>query len=134
MSLPLSLSTLPFVGQDNILSRVDRPGVLAISLTSRSLQNAAKRHLYRKVDDYWNQRDLFENNLRHDRRIIPLIRSFASYCPSLLRWMWLQTPPKLDYLRLQWYDIDDDTYPNSFESIPPHSQVRTSSIELKSDL
>ena len=99
-----SFLELPLLVQDYILEHLDRVDLASImSATCRNLHCAALKYLYRDLMDYdYADRYLIEDNLRGDPSLIRYIRSFTSYSPSLLRWMWIHTSPRLTGLDLQW--------------------------------
>jgi hypothetical protein len=75
--------------------------------------------LYRELDLYEKYRGLVERNLRCDPTLIPYIRSFTSYDPSFLKWMWMQMTTSLKKLVLRWDNtVEINAYSEILESIP----------------
>ena len=114
-----SLSILPLVVQDSILENLDRRSLVQVSLACRSLQRGVQKYLYRKLIYYQKHCDLVESNIRRNPTLVPYIRSFTSYDPSFLKWMWMQMTSSLKELELLWDNtIEINAYSELFESIP----------------
>ena len=115
---------------DNILENLEPVDLASLCRTCRSLHGGALKYLYRDLTfRHWGEgpfskkrHDLVETNIRRHTTLIPLIRSFTSYDPSFLQWMYTQaTPPSLQSLELKWEPNERGTDTDSkFLELIPH--------------
>jgi hypothetical protein len=132
--VPSSLSSLPWVVQDNILSRLNQRWLLSLSLTSTFFYHTAKKHIYRDLTDYETYRALVQSNLRRDPTLIPYIQSFTSYDDAFLMWMWPHRSRSLTDLELQFDNITDhDPYTEFFDSISRGTRLERLTFGLTSE-
>ena len=128
-----SLSSLPLVVQDEVLKNLDRGSLASVSLTCCSLNQEAQKYLYRDLDYFRKHRGTIERNIRCQPSLIRYIRSFISFNPSFLEWMWVLASPSLESLYLCW---DENTEPNVYgeflESILPRGRIKRLEVEVKS--
>lgn len=120
-----SLSSLPLVVQDEVLENLDRASLASVSLTCRSLHREAQKYLYRDLGYFRDHHGLIERNIRCQPSLIPYIRSFYSFNPSFLEWMWVSASPSLESLHLRWDEsIEPNVYEEFLESILPRGRVK----------
>ena len=132
-----SLLELPFVVQDRILEHLGRVDLVSMSVTCRDLHRPALKYLYRELTNYdWDHQALVESNLRRDPSLTRYIRSFTSYDPSFLKWLWIRASSSLKLLDLQWNYIDSkaDVYSDFMQSIYRPNRVGQIGCSINSRL
>src|SRR5204863_2158674 len=102
MSGFVSLSILPIIVIDNILSYLEKIDLYNITLICKSFYPPTKKYLYRDLYDYETHRELVGTTLRREPSLTFYIHRFTSYDPSLLEFLWSQTPLTLHRLTLKW--------------------------------
>ena len=134
MSEFVNLSILPIIVIDNILSYFDRIDLYNIALVCRSFYQPTKKYLYRYLCNYETHRELVATTLRREPSLAFYIRTFTSYDPSLLEFLWSQTPLALYRLTLKCDHRNKGyNYPLYVASIHPQCRIECLNFELHSD-
>src|SRR5271154_5287697 len=132
-----SFLELPVVVQDRILEHLGRVDLVSMSVTCRDLHRPALKYLYRELTNYDYHQELVESNLRRDPSLTLYIRSFTSYDPLFLKWLWIRASSSLKFLDLQQWDFIDpktDAYSAFMQSIYRPNRVERIDCDINSTL
>ena len=132
--MPEFVTTLPIIVIDNILSYLEKIDLYNIALVCKSFYQPTKKYLYRDLYNYENHRELVATTLRREPSLAFYIRTFTSYDPSLLEFLWSQTPLTLHRLTLKWdHKNNEYYYPSYLASIHPQCRIECLNFSLHSD-